>query len=201
MRFGVGIALNLNMVILEVIFGIIANSISLIADAGHDLSDVLGLGVAFAATIASRPRAFSRFTYGLKATSILAALFNGVFLLVAPAPCSYAAIERFFQPQPVATAMMMTVAAIGIVANGLTAALFVSGRKHDLNVRGAFLHMTADAGLVGRRRHRGPRHCIDWPALARSIDEPHHQWGHLSRDMGAFAREPGDVARRSSRSG
>jgi cobalt-zinc-cadmium efflux system protein len=146
-RFLVGIALNLTLVIIEAVFGILANSVSLIADAGHNLSDVLGLGVAFVATALARRAPSPRFTYGLKATSILAALFNGVFLLVATGGLSYAAIERLFRPQPIATTTVMTVAAIGVVINAFTAALFASGRKHDLNIRGAFLHMAADAAI------------------------------------------------------
>lgn len=148
-RFGVGIALNLTMVILKVVFGIIANSISLIADAGHDLSDVLGLGVAFAAMVLAGRAPSPRFTYGLKATPILAALFNGVFLLVVTGGLSFEAIQRLFRPEPVATTTMMTVAAVGVVVNGVTAALFASGRSNDLNIRGAFLHMAADAALSG----------------------------------------------------
>lgn len=147
LRFGVGMALNLIVVILEAVYGVIANSFALIADAGHNLSDVLGLGVAFAATIAARKAPSPRFTYGLRATSILAALFNAMFLLVITGGLGYAALERFFSPEPVGGMAMMAVAGAGMVINGLTAALFASGRKRDLNVRGAFLHMAADAAI------------------------------------------------------
>jgi cobalt-zinc-cadmium efflux system protein len=146
-RFGLGIALNLIIVGLEAVYGFIANSVALIADAGHNLSDVLGLVVALAATIAASRAPSPRFTYGLKATSILAALFNAVFLLVATGGIGYAAIERLFRPAPVAGFTMMAVAAAGIAVNAATAALFMSGRKSDLNIRGAFLHMVADAAI------------------------------------------------------
>jgi cobalt-zinc-cadmium efflux system protein len=146
-RFIVGIALNLIMVVVEAVYGFLANSVSLIADAGHNLSDVLGLGVAFAATIAASRAPSPRFTYGLRATSILAALFNAVFLLIVTGGLGYAAFERFFRPEPVAGATMMIVAGVGIAVNAATAALFASGRKGDLNIRGAFLHMVADAAV------------------------------------------------------
>ncbi|WP_026607953.1 cation diffusion facilitator family transporter [Methylocapsa acidiphila] len=146
-RFGVGMALNLIVVILEAVYGVLGNSMALIADAGHNLSDVLGLGVAFAAVVASRRAPSPRFTYGLRATSILAALFNAMFLLIVTGALGYAAIERFFEPEPVAGGAMMAVAGIGVIVNAATAALFASGRKNDLNVRGAFLHMAADAGI------------------------------------------------------
>jgi len=174
MRFGVGMALNLIVVILEAVYGFIGHSVALIADAGHNLSDVLGLGVAFAAVIAARRAPSPRFTYGLRATSILAALFNAMFLLIVTGGLSYAAIERFFRPEPVAGGAMMAVAGIGMILNGLTAALFASGRKHDLNVRGAFLHMAADAAisagvvLAGLAIALTDQHWID-PALSLII--------------------------------
>jgi cobalt-zinc-cadmium efflux system protein len=148
-RFVVGIALNMLIVVIELVYGIIAGSVALIADAGHNLSDVLGLGVAFAATILAARAPSARFTYGLKGSSILAALFNAVFLLLVVGALSYEAIQRFFVPEPVAAKTMMIVAAIAMAINALTAALFASGRKGDLNVRGAFLHMAADAAVSG----------------------------------------------------
>ncbi len=146
-RFLIGIALNLLIVALELVYGIISDSVALIADAGHNLSDVLGLGVAYAATILAARAPSPRFTYGLKGAPILAALFNAVFLLLAIGALSYEAIRRFFDPQPVAAGTMMAVAAIGMLINAATAAMFASGGKTDLNVRGAFLHMAADAGV------------------------------------------------------
>lgn len=143
--FALGVALNAAFVVLEVVFGILGNSVALVADAGHNLSDALGLGVAWAAVILSKRKATKRFTYGLGGSSILAALFNAVFLLVVTGGLTWEAIERFFEPQPVAGKTVMIVAACGIVLNGFCAWLFSAGRKGDLNVRGAFLHMAADA--------------------------------------------------------
>lgn len=174
-RFGVGLALNMAIVILEVVYGLIANSVSLIADAGHNLSDVLGLAAAFAAAIAARRAPSARFTYGLRSASILAALFNAIFLLVVSGGLSYAAIDRFFRPQPVAANIMMAVAGTGMVINAITAALFASGRKSDLNVRGAFLHMASDAAVAGGVVLAGlaisltGKHWID-PALSLGIN-------------------------------
>jgi cobalt-zinc-cadmium efflux system protein len=144
-RFAIGIALNALIVLLEVVFGILGNSVALIADAGHNLSDVLGLAVAFAATRLAKRAPSPRYTYGLRATSILAALFNAIFLLVVTGGLSWEAILRLFHPEPAAGRVMMAVAFIGMIVNALTAALFASGRGRDLNIRGAFLHMAADA--------------------------------------------------------
>lgn len=146
-RFAIGIALNMVIVVLELVYGIISGSVALIADAGHNLSDVLGLGVAFAAAILAARAPSPRFSYGFKGTSILAALFNSAFLLLVVGALSYEAIHRFFEPEPVAARTMMIVAAMGMLINALTAALFASGRKEDLNIRGAFLHMAADAAV------------------------------------------------------
>ena len=148
-RFVIGIALNILIVALELVYGIISGSVALIADAGHNLSDVLGLAVAFGAVVLSARAPSARFTYGLKGTSILAALFNAVFLMLVIGALSYEAIHRFFDPEPIAAGTMMIVAAIGMIINAVTAALFASGRKDDLNVRGAFLHMAADAAVSG----------------------------------------------------
>jgi cobalt-zinc-cadmium efflux system protein len=148
-RFGIGIVLNLLIVALELVYGFIAHSVALIADAGHNLSDVLGLFVAYAATIASARAPSPHFTYGLRATSIMAALFNAMFLLVVTGALGYEAVIRLFRPEPVIASTMIAVAAIGMVINAVTAALFASGRKGDLNIRGAFLHMAADAAISG----------------------------------------------------
>jgi cobalt-zinc-cadmium efflux system protein len=120
---------------------------SLLADAGHNLSDVLGLGLAWTAHVLSQRAPTPRYTYGLRATSILAALFNAVFLLVVTGALIFAAIQRLFQPEPVGGLVMIAVAAIGIAVNGLTAIMLASRRKEDLNIRGAFLHMVADAAI------------------------------------------------------
>jgi len=143
--FAIGVALNGAFVALEVTFGLASNSVSLLADAGHNLSDALGLCVAWAAVILAKRRPTQRFTFGLGGTSILAALFNAVFLLVVVGGLSWEAIGRFFEPQMVAGKTVMIVAACGIALNGFCAWLFSSGGKGDLNVRGAFLHMAADA--------------------------------------------------------
>jgi cobalt-zinc-cadmium efflux system protein len=143
--FAIGIALNAGFVVLEVVYGVLSNSVALLADAGHNMTDVLGLGVAWAAAVLSKRAPTQRFTYGLGGTSILAALFNAAFLLVVIGGLSWEAIGRFSNPQPVAGKTVMIVAAVGILVNGLCAWLFASGRKSDLNIRGAFMHMAADA--------------------------------------------------------
>ena len=143
--FAIEIALNAGFVVLEVVYGLLSNSVALLADAGHNMSDVLGLGVAWSAAVLSKRAPTQRFTYGLGGTSILAALFNAAFLLVVIGGLSWEAIGRFSNPQPVAGKTVMIVAAVGILINGVCAWLFASGRKADLNIRGAFMHMAADA--------------------------------------------------------
>jgi cobalt-zinc-cadmium efflux system protein len=145
--FAIGIGLNTAFVIIEGTFGYISNSMALVADAGHNLSDVLGLLVAWTAVILSKRAPSARYTYGLRGSSILAALFNAVFLLVAVGAISWEAIQRLLHPEPVAGVTVMVVATVGIFVNGITAYLFASGRKADLNIKGAYLHMAADAGV------------------------------------------------------
>lgn len=145
--FAIGIALNVTFVIIEATFGFMSNSTALLADAGHNLSDVFGLLIAWAAAALSNRAPTSRYTYGLRSSSILAALFNAMFLLIAVGAIAWEAVQRFTHPEPVAGKTVMIVAAIGIIINGLTAWLFASGRKEDLNIRGAFLHMAADAAV------------------------------------------------------
>jgi cobalt-zinc-cadmium efflux system protein len=145
--FAVGIGLNLTFVAVEFIYGVLANSVALIADAGHNLSDVLGLVIAWIATVLTKRAPSSRYTYGLGGSSILAAVFNAVLLLVAVGAIAWEAALRLFHPEPVASGTVMIVAAVGIFINGATAWLFASGRKGDLNIRGAFLHMVADAAV------------------------------------------------------
>lgn len=145
--FAVGIGLNTAFVAIEAGYGWAGNSMSLLADAGHNLSDVLGLVAAWIAAVLVRRRASARFTYGLRGASILAALFNAVFLLVAAGAILWEAGARLVHPEPVAGVTVMAVAGIGIVVNGVTAWLFASGAKGDLNIRGAFLHMAADAAV------------------------------------------------------
>jgi cobalt-zinc-cadmium efflux system protein len=135
--FAIGIALNAGFVVLEVVYGLLSNSVALLADAGHNMSDVLGLGVAWTAAVLTKRPPTQRFTYGLGGTSILAALFNAVFLLVVIGGLSWEAIGRFWNPQPVSGKTVMIVAAVGILINGVCAWLFASGRKGDLIEGGA----------------------------------------------------------------
>ena len=145
--FAIGIALNLGFVVIETIYGFIANSMSLLADAGHNLSDVLGLVVAWAGAIMAKRAASPRFTYGLKKAPILAALANSLFLLVAVGAIGAEAIRRLFHPSSSQGETIMVVAAIGIAINGATALMFARGREHDINIRGAYLHMASDAAV------------------------------------------------------
>jgi len=144
--FAIGIALNLGFVVIEAIFGFYANSMALLSDAGHNLSDVLGLVVAWAGGTLAQRASSPRFTYGLKKASILAALANALFLLIAVGAIGGEAIRRLFHPSPTEGGVVMIVAAVGIAANGTTALLFARG-QHDINLRGAFLHMAADAAV------------------------------------------------------
>ncbi|MEH7413712.1 cation diffusion facilitator family transporter [Neobacillus drentensis] len=143
--FGVGITLNIIFIIIEVIYGLLGDSLALLADAGHNLSDVLGLVIAWIAVWLGKKAPTIKRTYGFKKSSILAALFNAVFLLVAIGAIAWEAVQRFSSPAPVAGKTVIIVALIGIVINSITAFLFMSGRKNDLNIRGAYLHMVADA--------------------------------------------------------
>jgi cobalt-zinc-cadmium efflux system protein len=145
--FAIGVALNLIYVVAQVGFGIFAHSLALLADAGHNLGDVLGLVLAWGASyLVTRPSTPHR-TYGWRRTSIMAALFNAIFLLLAVGAITWEALRRFSRGEPVNPNIVMWVAAGGIIINGATAWLFVSGGKEDLNIRGAFLHMAADAAV------------------------------------------------------
>lgn len=145
--FIAAIALNSVFVAVEFAYGYAANSTALVADAGHNLSDVLGLVLAWAAVHFARRVPDERFTYGLRGSSILAALANATLLFVACGAIGWEAIQRFSHPPPVASTTVMVVAAIGIVINGLSAWMFVKGSEGDLNIRGAYLHMAADAAV------------------------------------------------------
>ena len=145
--FAIGIALNLAYVVIEAGFGLATGSMALLANAGHNLSDVLGLAVAWTGLRLAARAPSARFTYGLKRSGILAALANGVFLFVACGAIIIEAARRLADPQPVPGGTVMAVAAVGILVNGLTAWLFASGGKDDVNIRGAYLHMLADAGI------------------------------------------------------
>ena len=143
--FIIGAALNAGFIAVEVAYGIFANSVSLLADAGHNLGDVLGLFVAWGGLALARRRPSVRFTYGLGSSSILAALFNAIALLITVGIIAVEAIRRLYEPEPVAGFTIMVVAAIGIVINGGTAVLFSRSRKTDINMQGVFLHMVGDA--------------------------------------------------------
>lgn len=145
--FAIGIALNIIFVVVEAVYGFYANSMALLSDAGHNLSDVLGLVVAWAGGMMARAGSSPRFTYGLKKASILAALTNALFLLVAVGAIGAEAVRRLFYPSPTNGTTVMIVAGIGILINGMTALLFARGRHHDINIRGAYLHMVADAAV------------------------------------------------------
>jgi len=143
--FAVGVALNLAFVIAEVAFGIRADSLALLADAGHNFSDVVGLLFGWAAASLATRKPSSRFTYGLRGSTILAALGNAMLLLLATGGIAWQAILRLQAPAPVASGTVIWVAAAGVVVNLATALMFLRGREIDLNIRGAFLHMAADA--------------------------------------------------------
>ncbi|WP_242147395.1 cation diffusion facilitator family transporter [Sphingomonas sp. BAUL-RG-20F-R05-02] len=145
--FLIGISLNIAFVVVEAGFGFVADSVALLADAGHNLSDVLGLAVAWGGATLARRAPSKRFTYGYKGSTILAALFNAIFLLVALGAIVLEAAQRLATPAPVAGATVSAVAAVGLVINLSTALLFARGRKDDINIRGAFLHMASDAAV------------------------------------------------------
>lgn len=139
--------LNGGFVVVEVVYGVLAGSMALVADAGHNLSDVLGLLIAWSAAVLSARPPSARFTYGLKSSSILAALANAALLMVALGAIAIETVRRLLDPHPIATGPVMIVALIGIVINTATALMFMRGRDHDINVRGAFLHMAGDAAV------------------------------------------------------
>jgi cobalt-zinc-cadmium efflux system protein len=141
----VGIVLNLGFVVLEVIYGLLSNSMALLADAGHNLSDVLGLAIAWIAMVLARREPSQKYTYGLRRGTILAALANAMLLLVAVGAIAIEAVHRLGEPVEIASATVMAVAAAGIAVNGITAWLLAGGRKNDINLRAAFLHMVYDA--------------------------------------------------------
>jgi len=147
--FAIGVGLNAAFVVVEAVFGFLSGSMALVADAGHNLSDVLSLLIAWAAGVAARRPPSARFTYGLKSSTILAALANAALLLVAIGAILIETLRRLLEPVPPEGWTMIVVAGIGVVINTATALMFMRGRAHerggDLNIRGAFLHMAADA--------------------------------------------------------
>ncbi|OPX34472.1 MAG: cation transporter [Desulfobacteraceae bacterium 4484_190.2] len=145
--FAIGVMLNVIFVAIEAGYGVTAGSLALIADAGHNLSDVLSLLIAWGAALLATKPATEKRTYGFRKVTIMASLSSAILLIVALGGITWEAIGRFFDPKPVEGVTVIVVAAIGVVINTITALLFVSGQKHDLNIRGAFLHMAADAGV------------------------------------------------------
>lgn len=143
--FGIGIALNIAFVLIEVYFGLASDSLALLADAGHNLSDVLGLVLAWVGLWMARLRPDDRHTYGWQRASIMAALVNALILLFAMGSMAWEAVHRFYDPTPIQGDTVMLVAAAGVVVNGVTAWLFMRGAHGDINIRGAFLHMASDA--------------------------------------------------------
>ncbi len=143
--FAVGIVLNLAYVMVEATLGALSGSLALLADAGHNLGDVLGLALSWGAAMLSRREPSGRFTYGLRSSSILAALANAIILLVVTGGIAWEALWRLSHPIAVAGGTVAWVAAAGILVNGATALLFARGRRRDLNLKSAFLHMAADA--------------------------------------------------------
>lgn len=145
--FIIGIFLNVIYIVVEVVYGLAINSMALIADAGHNFSDVLGLMLAGGAAYLAKTAATEKRTYGLRKSTILAAFFNAILLMIAVGAITIEAIRKLIVPQPVEGITMMIVAGVGVVINTITALMFIKGRKEDLNIRGAFLHMAADAGV------------------------------------------------------
>ena len=145
--FAIGIALNTAFVVAEWFFGISSNSLALLADAAHNLGDVLGLLLAWGAMRLAQSKPDDRYTYGLRGSSILAALINAIALLLITGALVWEAFQRLSDPQPMESSVVVAVALTGVLVNGLTAWLFMAGRKYDLNVRAAYLHMAADAAI------------------------------------------------------
>jgi cobalt-zinc-cadmium efflux system protein len=145
--FAIGILLNVVFVAIEAGYGVYADSLALIADAGHNLSDVVSLLLAWGASVLATRAATEHRTYGFRKATIMASLLSAIMLMVVLGGITWEAIGRLFNPEPVKGQTVIVVAAIGVVINTLTALLFVKGQKHDLNIRGAFLHMAADAAV------------------------------------------------------
>ena len=145
--FTIGIALNVIFVIIEISYGLVADSLALIADAGHNLSDVLSLMLAWGAYYLSKKHPTRKRTYGLRKVTIMASLLSAVLLLVALGGIAWESVVRLSSPQPVNGMIIIVVAGIGVVINTVTALLFVKGQKQDLNIRAAYLHMAADAAI------------------------------------------------------
>lgn len=172
--FAIGVTLNIAYIVVEVVFGLMTGSLALLADAGHNVSDVLALLLAWGAAWLSSLQPTRQYTYGWRSSTILAALVNGLLLLLVVGGIVWEAIGRFWEPHAVGGVTVMWVAGLGVLVNGFTAMLFLSGRKKDLNIKGAFLHMAADAAvsfgvvLAGWGIMVTGRHWID-PAMSLLI--------------------------------
>ena len=145
--FAVGVLLNVVYIIIEVVYGFIADSLALLTDAGHNLTDVLALLLAWGAATLARRKPSPRRTYGFSRATIIASMFSGLLLLGAVGAIAWEAVSRFFEPAMPAGKTIVVVAAIGVVINSVTALFFFKGKDADLNIRGAYLHMAADAGV------------------------------------------------------
>jgi cobalt-zinc-cadmium efflux system protein len=145
--FIIGITLNVIYILVEVFYGLMINSMALLADAGHNFSDVLGLLLAWGAAYLAKTALTEKRTYGMRKSTILAALFNAILLMIAVGAITFEAVRKLIQPEPVLGTTMMIVAGVGVLINSITALLFMRGREKDLNIKGAFLHMAADAGI------------------------------------------------------
>jgi cobalt-zinc-cadmium efflux system protein len=146
--FAVGIALNLTFVAVEIVYGVVAHSLALVADAGHNFGDVLALGLSWGATVLSRLRPSKRRTFGFRRTTIVASVTNALILLFVTGGLTWESIQRLRAPVPSDGATIIVVALIGAIVNGVSALLFLKGREHDLNRRSAFLHLASDAALA-----------------------------------------------------
>ncbi len=191
--FAAGVVLNVGFVIVEAVFGVLSNSLALLTDAGHNLSDVLGLLLAWGAAALAKKRPSARRTYGFSRATIIASLFSGLLLMGAVGAIGWEAISRLMSPAQPAGKTIMIVAAIGVVINTVTALFFFSGKDHDLNIRGAFLHMAADAGGIAGRGGLGGADLLPGLQLDRPTDQPGHRRGHPALHLGPAARfaEPG----------
>ncbi len=219
--FVIAITLNLGFTAVEFVYGFLAQSSALMADAGHNLSDVLGLVLAWGGAMLARKAPDSRFTFGLRGSSILAALANAMFLLIACGAIGWDAIRRLADPPEVASVTVMVVAGIGVLINLASAWLFAKGSKGDLNIRGAFLHLAADAavsvgvvlaglailytgwnwlrGGVGGRGAGRSGDTLYRLELARPGDQSADHRGHRDRHLGPAARIPEAGAERGAR--
>lgn len=145
--FAIGITLNVIYIVIEFVYGLISNSMALIADAGHNLSDVFGLLLAWGAAYLASKSPTNKRTYGFRKSTILASLANAIILMIAVGAIAVESVKRFYQPEVIDSSTIIIVALIGVIINAVTALLFFADRKKDLNIKGAFLHMAADAAV------------------------------------------------------